>query len=143
VENIGALEDRSMDQEPAWDTATLRKGGPKMMLYEEHPKGRTFEMGRRGAVELQQRHKEPRPEAAATTGKQRKCQQGPETDHSAGGCQLAAASSVKIPKMRVSGHCGGSGHRPSEKRDCPQLECQRCRSAGHSPKCSHRSKKKK
>jgi hypothetical protein len=31
-------------------------------------------------------------------------------------------------------HCGGAGHCPSKRRDYPQLECQRCRNAGHSQK---------
>jgi hypothetical protein len=37
------------------------------------------------ATEIQQQHKGPGPDIAATTGKQMKCQRDPETNHSAGG----------------------------------------------------------
>jgi hypothetical protein len=86
VETIRPPENRSGDQRPAAGCRNPLKVRRRTMLHAELMDVLEEMLG---AAEMQQCHKGPRPETTATTGKQGKCEWGPETDRNIGGRQTS------------------------------------------------------
>jgi hypothetical protein len=132
VETIGAPEDRSGDKRPAVGYRNARKRWTKDDLVSGTPKARTFD--KRRCVQPKCNY------GIWDRGMKQQLRLGSNGNINEALRQIIELEIIKriigssFRIRKAIRHCGGPGHRPSERRDCTQLKSLRCKRTDHSLK---------